>query len=80
MVLPLLGGVPAVWTTSILFFQAMLLLGYAYAHFAIGRLGPRGRAATVAMEEPSGEARQSATAQAAVSATSTRYSAAHSRA
>jgi hypothetical protein len=44
MVLPLLGGVPAVWTTSILFFQAMLLLGYAYAHFAIGRLGPRRQA------------------------------------
>ena len=41
MVLPLLGGVPAVWTTSILFFQATLLLGYAYAHFAVARLRPR---------------------------------------
>src|SRR5438477_1558081 len=41
MVLPLLGGVPAVWTTSILFFQATLLLGYAYAHFAVARLPPR---------------------------------------
>ena len=44
MVLPLLGGVPAVWTTSILFFQAALLAGYAYAHFALGRLGPRRQA------------------------------------
>lgn len=30
--LPLLGGAPAVWTTVMLFFQAALLLGYAYAH------------------------------------------------
>lgn len=44
MVLPLLGGVPAVWTTSILFFQAALLAGYAYAHFAVNRLGPRRQA------------------------------------
>lgn len=26
------GGGPAVWTTCLLFFQAMLLIGYAYAH------------------------------------------------
>jgi hypothetical protein len=45
MVLPLLGGVPAVWTTSFLFFQAVLLLGYAYAHLAVNRLGPRRQAA-----------------------------------
>jgi hypothetical protein len=44
MVLPLLGGVPAVWTTSILFFQAALLVGYAYAHFAVNRLGSRRQA------------------------------------
>lgn len=31
-VLPLLGGSPAVWTTCMLFFQALLLAGYAYAH------------------------------------------------
>lgn len=36
MVLPLLGGSPAVWNTCVLFFQSMLLLGYLYAH-----LGPR---------------------------------------
>src|SRR3954451_18431802 len=44
MVLPLLGGVPAVWTTSILFFQAVLLAGYAYAHFVLGRYQPRRQA------------------------------------
>ncbi len=40
MVLPQLGGSPSVWSTCLLFFQAMLLLGYAYAH-AIARLLPR---------------------------------------
>ncbi|MCB9991742.1 MAG: hypothetical protein H6867_10315 [Rhodospirillales bacterium] len=32
MILPLLGGAPAVWNTAMLFFQALLLAGYAYAH------------------------------------------------
>lgn len=32
MVLPLLGGSPQVWNTAMVFFQAMLLAGYAYAH------------------------------------------------
>jgi hypothetical protein len=32
MVLPLLGGSPAVWNTCLLFFQAALLGGYVYAH------------------------------------------------
>jgi hypothetical protein len=32
MVLPLLGGSPAVWNTCLMFFQAMLLVGYLYAH------------------------------------------------
>src|SRR5688572_30249786 len=31
MVLPLLGGTPAVWNTCMLFFQGALLAGYAYA-------------------------------------------------
>src|ERR671913_2230825 len=31
MLLPLLGGTPAVWNTCLLFFQAALLAGYAYA-------------------------------------------------
>ena len=32
LVLPRLGGSPAVWNTCICFFQAALLLGYLYAH------------------------------------------------
>ena len=32
LVLPLLGGTPAVWTTCLVFFQAVLLVGYAWAH------------------------------------------------
>src|SRR5438045_8540386 len=31
MVLPVLGGTPAVWNTCVLFFQCALLAGYAYA-------------------------------------------------
>jgi hypothetical protein len=40
-VLPLFGGTPAVWNTSMLFFQAALLAGYAYAHVVTRRLGVR---------------------------------------
>jgi len=32
MILPLLGGTPAVWSTCMVFFQTALLAGYAYAH------------------------------------------------
>ena len=32
LLLPHLGGSPAVWNTSLAFFQIALLLGYAYAH------------------------------------------------
>ncbi|MGE0855457.1 MAG: hypothetical protein AB7L18_05145, partial [Hyphomicrobiaceae bacterium] len=32
MVLPTLGGTPAVWAVSLCFFQAALLAGYSYAH------------------------------------------------
>src|SRR5438132_1650753 len=32
MVLPRFGGAPSVWSVAIVFFQAALLLGYAYAH------------------------------------------------
>ncbi|MFN3514396.1 MAG: spermidine synthase [Phenylobacterium sp.] len=32
LVLPLLGGSPSVWNTSIAFFQSALLAGYLYAH------------------------------------------------
>jgi hypothetical protein len=33
MVLPRLGGAPSVWSVAIVFFQAALLAGYAYAHW-----------------------------------------------
>lgn len=33
LLLPTFGGSPAVWTTCLFFFQGMLLLGYAYAHW-----------------------------------------------
>ena len=44
MVLPILGSSPAVWNTSVLFFQAALLAGYAYAHATTTRLGARRQA------------------------------------
>ena len=39
LVLPLLGGAPAVWITAMLFFQAALLAGYLYAHLSVQWLG-----------------------------------------
>ncbi len=33
MALPLLGGSPGVWNTAVVFFQAVLLGGYLYAHW-----------------------------------------------
>jgi hypothetical protein len=41
MILPLLGGTPAVWNTCMVFFQALLLAGYAYAHVTTQKFGPR---------------------------------------
>ncbi len=32
MILPMLGSTPAVWNTCMLFYQAVLLLGYIYSH------------------------------------------------
>ena len=37
-ILPWFGGAPAVWTTCMLFFQVLLLGGYAYAHLMTRRL------------------------------------------
>ena len=39
MVLPLLGGSPQVWNICMVFFQAALLAGYAYAHWSVRWLG-----------------------------------------
>ena len=44
MLLPLFGGTPAVWNTCMVFFQALLLAGYGYAHVATARLGSRRQA------------------------------------
>jgi hypothetical protein len=41
MVLPRLGGSPAVWNACMLFFQAALLAGYLYAHVSSRLLRPR---------------------------------------
>src|SRR5215469_16039662 len=40
LVLPLLGGTPAVWNTCLVFFQVSLLGGYFYAHL-VSRLAFR---------------------------------------
>ncbi|HEX9106413.1 MAG TPA: fused MFS/spermidine synthase [Longimicrobiales bacterium] len=39
--LPLLGGSPGVWNTCLVFFQAVLLAGYAFAHLLAARLDSR---------------------------------------
>jgi hypothetical protein len=38
MILPLVGGTPGVWNTCMVFFQALLLAGYYYAHKTSGNL------------------------------------------
>ncbi|WHO37740.1 fused MFS/spermidine synthase [Sphingobium sp. AP49] len=43
MALPRLGGAPAVWNSAMLLFQALLLAGYAYAHW-LGRFPARRQA------------------------------------
>ena len=43
LALPIFGGTPAVWATTLFFFQAVLLAGYLYAHVSVtwfGRWGP----------------------------------------
>src|SRR3954467_3491442 len=40
LILPWFGGSAAVWTTCMLFFQALLLAGYRYAHLLEKKLGP----------------------------------------
>lgn len=50
VVLPWFGGVPAVWTTCLLFFQFVLLGGYAWSHLVVRRLqGPWQRRAHLAL-------------------------------
>src|SRR5215813_5062499 len=40
-ILPWFGGSPGVWTTCLLFFQVLLLAGYAYAHLLTRLFSPR---------------------------------------
>ena len=40
-ILPWFGGTPAVWSTSMLFFQTLLLAGYAYSHKIVSKLSLR---------------------------------------
>src|SRR5205809_5780584 len=44
MALPRLGGAPSVWNSAMLVYQALLLAGYAYAHW-LGRFALRRQAA-----------------------------------
>jgi spermidine synthase len=44
MILPMLGGAPSVWNTCIVFYQALLLAGYIYAHVTTRWLGVRWQA------------------------------------
>src|SRR5438477_2443892 len=39
--LPWFGGAAGVWTSAMVFFQGVLLLGYAYAHWSTRLLRPR---------------------------------------
>ena len=41
--LPWFGGAPAVWTTCLVFFQVVLLGGYAYAHLIVSRIPLKGQ-------------------------------------
>lgn len=45
-ILPWFGGSPSVWTVCMLFFQMLLIGGYAYAHLLDGYLTPRKQAVT----------------------------------
>ena len=63
-VLPVLGGSPAVWNTAMVFFQAALLAGYAFAHFLVRHVSPTKQIALlgalwvgVALTAPAGELR-----------------------
>ena len=44
LILPWFGGSAAVWSTCMVFFQVLLLLGYSYAHLTTRYLKPRAQA------------------------------------
>lgn len=43
-ILPWFGGSAVVWTTCLVFFQSVLLLGYLYSDWSVRRLAPKGQA------------------------------------
>ena len=43
MLLPVFGGSPGVWTTALVFFQGMLLVGYVVAHLSARKLSLGGQ-------------------------------------
>ena len=43
-ILPWFGGAASVWATCLVFFQTVLLFGYAYADWSTRSLKPRARA------------------------------------
>ena len=43
-ILPWFGGSAGVWTTCLMFFQVVLVAGYAYSNWTTRRLTPRGQA------------------------------------
>lgn len=45
IVLPVIGGAPAVWTVAMLFFQSVLIAGYLYAHISTRYLPIKGQVA-----------------------------------
>jgi hypothetical protein len=49
LILPVLGGSPQVWATSMVFFQAALLGAYAYAHVLTTRLSLKAQVVTHAV-------------------------------
>ena len=46
IVLPQIGGSPAIWTTAMLFFQTILIAGYLYAHLLTRHVPVRGQLVT----------------------------------
>src|SRR3954469_2090253 len=44
-ILPWFGGAPSVWNTCMVFFQTLLLAGYAYSDWSTRKLSPRAQAA-----------------------------------
>jgi hypothetical protein len=46
-ILPWFGGTPAVWSTTMLFFQVLLTGGYAYAYWLIDRLNEKNNALSI---------------------------------